>query len=83
MVTYPVAAAVPAAGALMVVGFVTLMQPFGEHKVFVGQHPPPSNSKHSKKLGMHFGSSVRDPSHPKAISFELQQYMFDGVNGVG
>lgn len=70
-------------GAPIVAGPVTVMQPFGEHRVLIGQHPPPSSSKHSKYEGRHFGSAIQVPSHPRFASFELQQYMFDGVRGFG
>ena len=60
-------------GEPMVVGPLTAMQPFGEQRVFVGQHPPPSKPRHSKKVGMHFGVEVQDPAQSKLVLFELQQ----------
>lgn len=79
--TRPVAVAVPVS-ALMVLGFVVVMQPLGEHRVFVGQHPPPSSVRHWKYEGKHVGSAVHDPPHSNSISFELQQYMLEGVRAV-
>lgn len=81
-VTGAVGVAVPAR-APMVVEPVVVMQPLGEHRVFVGQHPPPSSAKHWKYEGKHFGRAVHDPSHSTFVSFELQQYIFDGVREVG
>lgn len=70
-------------GGPIVVGPVAVMQPFGEHKLFIGQHPPPSSAKHSRYEGRHVGSAVQELSHANSVSFKLQQYIFDGVSGVG
>jgi hypothetical protein len=70
----PLAAAVP-----MIEGSVILMQPFGEHVVLTGQHPPPVKAEHWNVEGGHFGSCVPDDSHINVDSVELQQNMFEGV----
>ena len=69
-------------GVLMIVGPVVVIHPFGEQELLVGQHPPPSSSRHSKYEGRHFGSAFQDASHTRSASLALQQYILDGVRDV-